>query len=150
MEIKDARLFQREAASDMLEHGWNIVEFEVLESRRQLRLKVNELIQLVNKSTITTNEIRQELLLGIAKFGPQLAIQLVRSLHRDDPQERQSIVWLLTLLDDTETIIPLQHMSIDKRLPRPIRLSASLALAGMGVTAETIDKHRRVRLYAIS
>lgn len=150
MEIEDARLFQREAASDMLGHGRKIVELEVLESRRQLRLKVNELIQLANKSTITTNEIRQELLLGIATFGHQLSIQLVRSLHREDPQECQSIVWLLTLLNDAQTIIPLQHMSIDKRLPRPVRLSASLALAGMGVTAETIDKHRRVRLYAIS
>ncbi len=150
MEMKDARLFQREAASAIAGHGRNIVELEVLESRRQLRLKANELIQLANKSTITTNEIRQELLFGIAKFGPQLAIQLVRSLHRDDLQERQSIVWLLTLLNDIQTIIPLQRMSVDKRLPRSIRLSASLALAGMGVTAEMIDKHRRVRLYAIS
>src|SRR5579859_2317770 len=99
MEIKGARLFQREAASDMLEHDRNIVELEVLEFRRQLRLKVNELIQLANKSTITTNEIRQELLLGIATFGPQLALQLLRALHRDDPQERQCIVWLLTLLN---------------------------------------------------
>ncbi len=145
---KGAGLFQHDA--NTLEHGWNIVELEVLESRRQLRLKVSELIHLVNNSNITTDEIRQQLLLGVAKFGTQLATQLVRSLHRDDAQERQSIVWLLTLLNENGTIKPLQHMSHDKSLPRPIRLSASLALAGMGVTAETIDDQRRVRLYAIS
>lgn len=147
MEKKGAELFQHEA--NTLEHGWNIVELEVLESRRQLRLKVNELIHLANNSTITTNEIQQQLLLGVAKFGTQLAVQLVRSLHRDDAQERQSIAWLLTLLNENDTITPLQHMLHDKRLSRPIRLSASLALAGMGVTAETIDDPRRVRLYAI-
>lgn len=148
MEKKGVRLFQPEA--DNLEYGWNIVELQVLESRRQLRLKVNELIRLVNNSAITTDEIQQQLLLGVAKFGTQLSAQLVRSLHCDDAQERQSIVWLLTLLNENETVTPLLHMSHDKRIPRPIRLSASLALAGMGVTAETIDDHRRVRLYAIS
>jgi hypothetical protein len=90
------------------------------------------------------------LLSGVTKFGPQLAMQLVRSLYRDDPLERQSVVWLLTLLNDTETITPLRHISDNKRLPRLIRLSASLALAGMGITAEKIDDHRRARLYAIS
>lgn len=140
---KSTSLFQRD-------HGRNIVELEVLESRRQLRLKVNELIRLANNSTITTGEMQQQLFLGVTRFGTQLAAQLVRSLHRDDPQERQSIVWLLTLLNTKETIIPLQYMSSDKRIPRSIRLSASLALAGMGVTAETIDNLHRTRLYAIS
>lgn len=143
MEKKSARLFQRD-------HGRNIVELEVFESRRQLRLNVNELIRLANNATITTGEMQQQLFLGVSRFGAQLAAQLVRSLHRDDPQERQSIVWLLTLLHATETILPLQHMSRDKRIPRSIRLSASLALAGMGVTAETIDNHHRTHLYAIS
>lgn len=141
---KGTRLFQRD-------HGRNIVELEVLESRRHLRLKVNELIRLANNpTTITTGEMQQQLSLGVSKFGAQLSGQLVRSLHRDDHQERQSIVWLLTLLNAKETITPLRHMSDDKRIPRSIRLSASLALAGMGVTAETIDSHRRTRLYAIS
>jgi hypothetical protein len=140
---KGARLF-------LPEHSKNIVEFEVLESRRQLRLNVNELIRLANNSTITTGEMQRRLFLGVARFGTQLATQLVRSLHRDDPQERQSIVWLFTLLNDQETIMPLRQITHDKRIPRPIRLSASLALAGMGVTAETIDDYRRVRLYAIS
>lgn len=143
MEKKSARLFQRD-------HGRNIVELEVFESRRQLRLNVNELIRLANNATITTGEMQQQLFLDVSRFGAQLAAQLVRSLHRDDPQERQSIVWLLTLLNAKETILPLQHMSRDKRIPRSIRLSASLALAGMGVTAETIDNHHRTHLYAIS
>ena len=94
--------------------------------------------------------MQQQLSLGVSRFGAQLAGQLVRSLHRDDPQERQSIVWLLTLLNAKETITPLRHMSHDKHIPRSIRLSATLALAGMGVTAETIDSHCRTRLYAIS
>lgn len=140
---KGARLF-------LPEHSRNIVELEVLESRRQLRLNVNELIRLANNSTITTGEMQQQLFLGVTRCGTQLAAQLVRSLHREDPQERQSIVWLLTLLNDKATIIPLRHISHDKHIPRSIRLSASLALAGMGVTAETIDNHRRTRLYAIS
>ncbi len=140
---KGTRLFQRD-------HSRNIVELEVLESRRHLRLNVQELIRLANNSTITTGEMQQQLSHGVSRFGNQLAGQLVRSLHRDDAQERQSIVWLLTLLNAKETITPLRHMSGDKRIPRSVRLSASLALAGMGVPVETIDSHRRTRLYAIS
>ncbi|HEX9131034.1 MAG TPA: hypothetical protein VF844_01945 [Ktedonobacteraceae bacterium] len=143
MEKKSARLFQRD-------RGRNIVELEVLESRRHLRLNVNELIRLANNATITTGEMQQQLFLGVSRFGTQLAAQLVRSLHRDDSQERQAIVWLLTLLNAKETITPLRHMSHDERIPRSIRLSASLALAGMGVTADMIDNHRCTRLYAIS
>jgi hypothetical protein len=148
MEKWDARLFQQEADSD--QRYRNIVEFEVLKSRRQLRLKVNELIQLASNSTLTTSEIQHHLLLSTATFGDQLALQLVRSLHRDDPQERQSIVWLLTLLHASETVTPLQHMSHNKRLPRSIRVSAALALAGMGATAESREENRRIRLHAIS
>lgn len=146
MEKRSARLSQPETATP----GWNIVEHEVLESRRQLRSKINELIRLASSSTLTTGEIRQQLLLAVATFGPQLATQLVRLLYRDDYQERQSAVWLLTLLNDAATIPPLQRMSGNKRIPRAIRLSASLALAGMGITEQTIDDHRRTRLYAIS
>ncbi|HEX6109285.1 MAG TPA: hypothetical protein VFZ02_07690 [Ktedonobacteraceae bacterium] len=125
------------------------MELEVLESRRQLRQKVNELIRLANNSTIPTDEIQRNLTLGVTRFGTQLSSQLLRSLHREDPQERQSIVWLLILLNDKVTIAPLQHISQDKRIPRPIRLSASLALAGIGATLESIENHRRSRLYAI-
>ncbi len=143
MEKKDARLFQDATH----EHSWNIVE---LECRRQLRHRIHELIQLASSSSIPTSEMRQHLLLGVAQFGKLFATQLVRSLQRDDQQERQAIVWLLTLLNEQETIPPLQQMARNERLPRSIRLSASLALAGMGATKEMTDNSRRVRLYAIS
>jgi phosphoenolpyruvate carboxylase len=140
---KGVRLFQPE-------HSRNIRELEVLEYRRQLRQKVNELIRLANNSTIPTEEMQRKLTLGVARFGTQLSSQLLRSLHREDSQERQSIVWLLILLNEKVTVAPLQHISQDKRIPRSIRLSASLALAGLGATLETIEYHRRTRLYAIS
>lgn len=148
MEKWDAGLFQREA--DTHQQGRNVVKLEVLESRRQLRLTVNQLIRLASNSAHTTSEIKQYLRLSVATFGDQLAIQLVRSLARDDPWERQSVVWLLTLLNDRETIPPLQRMSHNKRLPRSIRLSAALALAGMGETAEMKEENSCIRLYAIS
>ncbi|HYK84712.1 MAG TPA: HEAT repeat domain-containing protein, partial [Ktedonobacteraceae bacterium] len=103
-----------------------------------------------NAPTLTTSEMREYLLLGVATYGQPFATQLVRSLQSDDTQKRQNVVWLLTLLDDPETIPLLQQMSHNERLSRKIRLSASLALAGMGVTAEVLDQHKRVRLYAIS
>ena len=143
MEKKGARLFQQSTS----ERDWNIVE---LDSRRQLRLKVNKLICMTNDVTLTTTDIRKHLLQNAAAFGKSLAAQLVRSLHRDDYAERQSIIWLLTLLDDPETILPLQQMSRNPHLPRAIRLSASLALAGMGITVEMLEENRRSRLYAIS
>ena len=145
---KSARLFQKETNS--LEFYGNIVELEVLESRRHLRLKVNELIRLVTNSSASTEEIQRYLSLSLTEFGAQLSSQLLRSLNRDDPQERQSIVWLLVLLNDSQTIAPLRNISIDKRIPRSIRISASLALAGMGATAETNENYRYTRLYAIS
>ena len=140
---KGVRLFQPE-------HSRNIRELEVLEYRRQLRQKVNELIRLANNSTIPTDEMQRKLTLGVTRFGTQLSSQLLRSLHREDSQERQSIVWLLILLNEKVTVAPLQHISQDKRIPRSIRISASLALAGLGATLETIEYHRRTRLYAIS
>jgi HEAT repeat protein len=140
---RDARQFQH--ATDIGKQGWNIVE---LESRRQLRRKVNELIELVDDPTITSSDMREQLLLGVATFGDQFAMQLVRSLHRDDQYERQSIVWLLTLLDDQATIPILEQMSRDERQTRPIRLSAALTLAGMGATAEMMDDPWHKRLYA--
>ncbi len=154
MEKRDARLFQANLTDlDDLHstiHNWNILE---LESRRHLRNRVQEVIQLVDYSTLTTSEIRQHLLQGMATFGKPFAMQLVRSLNCDDHQERQAIVWLLTVLDDADTLPPLTHMTHQKNLPRAIRLSAALALAGMGATRETqqtTQNHRRVLLYAIS
>jgi hypothetical protein len=148
MEKKGARLFQKEANSQ--EFLGNIVELEVLESRRHLRQTVNELIRLVTNTGASTEEIRQLLSFSLTGLGAQLSSQLLRSLNRDDPQERQSIVWLLTLLNDSQTIEPLRHISLDEHIPRSIRLSASLALAGMGATTETTENYRRASLYAIS
>ena len=142
MEKRDARLFHHN------HQRWNIVDVEVLESRRHLHQKVNELIRLTTDSSLSTGEIRQHLLHGIATFGPRFTMQLVRSLHRDDPNERQSIVWLLTILNDRDTITPLQQMSHNEHLPRLVQLSASLALAGMGATREMLEDQRS-RLYAI-
>jgi hypothetical protein len=148
---RDARLFQDEKnAGETLAHGWNIVE---LESHRQLRQTIHELMLLANSSSISTSEMQQRLLHGVVMFGKRFATQLVRSLQRDDQQERQTIVWLLTILNDQDTIQPLQQMVLNERLPRKVRLSASLALAGMGATREVADLNngnRRVRLYAIS
>ncbi len=142
---RDARQFQHEANTN--EQRWNIVE---LESRRQLHRKVHELIELVDDPMITTSEMRQQLLQGVATFGNRFAMQLVRSLHCEDHHERQSIVWLLTLLDDQTTVLLLQQLSHDERQPRSVRLSAAFALAGMGATAEMREDSRRRRLYAIS
>lgn len=124
-----------------------------LESHRHLRQKIDELIRLSTSQFITTSEMQQRLLLGVVMFGKRFATQLVRSLHRDDHQERHAIVWLLTVLNDKDTVLPLQQMARNERLPRPIRLSASLALAGMGATKEVEEQNngtRHIRLYAIS
>ncbi|HLX40960.1 MAG TPA: hypothetical protein VKR42_10515 [Ktedonobacteraceae bacterium] len=152
MEKEGARLFQHETNSDKRnnQNGWNIVELEVLESRRQLRQKVNELIGLCNSSTLTTSEIRHQMLLGVTSFGDQLATQLVRSLLCDDLQKRQNIVWLLTVLHDASTIPPLQRIALNTRLSRSIRLSAALALAGIGATAELRENIPTRQIYAIS
>ena len=83
-------------------------------------------------------------------YGTPFTAQLARSVRREDKQERQAVVWLLTLLNDQNAIAPLQLIAYNKRLPRSIRLSASLALAGMGATKEVVEDHRRVRMYAIS
>jgi hypothetical protein len=141
---KSARMFRQERTNDP--YSWNIVE---LESFRQLRQKVNELIELCNDPTCTTNEMRHLLRLNMATFGHPFGAQLVRALRCDDSERRQDIVWLLTLLDQHATIPLLQKMSANERLSRPIRLSAALALAGMGATAEVTEPRRRERLYAI-
>ena len=145
MEKGRARRFQPATAA--FEQSWNVVE---LTTRKQVRQKINELLRQCSDSSVTTSDMRQELLQGVAAFGNHFATQLVRSLHRDDDAERQSLIWLLTVLNARETIPPLQHMAANRHLPRAIRLAASLALAGMGVTAEMIEKNRRVYLYAIS
>jgi hypothetical protein len=145
MEKGRARQFQ--PATTAFEQSWNVVE---LSTRKQVRQNINQLLRQCDDSSMTTSAIRQELLQGVAAFGNHFATQLVRSLHRADDAERQSITWLLTVLNSSETIPPLQQMAANKRLPRAVRLAASLALAGMGVTAETIEQNRRLRFYVMS
>ena len=144
MERRDARLFQQDATNN---EGWNIVE---LESHRRFRQKVNELIHLTTLTEITTSELQQALQQCREEYGPRFVTQIVRALHQEDEQERQAVVALLVLLHDSSTISPLQRLASDKRCPRSIRLSASLALAGMGIMVERTEDSRRVRLYAIS
>ena len=126
------------------------MELEVLESRRLLRQKVIELIQLAMNFSLSTDEIQQQLHLNLSEFGMQFTSQLLRSLNRDDPLVRQSIVRLLTMLNDTQTIESLQHMSLDKRLSRSIRLSASLALAGMEAAEETHEIRLQTHLRLVN
>ncbi len=145
---KSTRLFPQEIHS--LELNRNIVELEVVESRRLLRQKVYELIQQATNFSISTDDIQQQLQHDLKEFGPQFTSQLLRSLKLEDSQTRQSIVRLLILLNDAQTIEPLRNMSLDKRLSRDIRLSASLALAGMGATEEIHIMGRHAHLYAIS
>jgi hypothetical protein len=142
-----ARLFPQKAKS--LEICRNIVELEVFESRRQLRQKVNEIIRLTTNATTSTEEIQRNLALRVTEFGEQLSLQLLRSLIRADPQERHAIVLLLILLNDTQTIAALRHISKDEGFSRSIRLSAALALAGMGETEETRNNYQRDHLHVM-
>ncbi len=144
MEKGDGRQFQHEARSE--EHGWNVVE---LESRKNLRATIHEFIYLTNHSSLTTGEIEQRLQDCAARFGHLFAVQLVHSLQRDEQDERAAIVWLLTRLNDPLTIPLLQRMAHNEQLARPIRLSAALALAGMGQLPQRNELSRR-RLYAMS
>jgi hypothetical protein len=149
MEQKSARLFRRSTGGQPSnERSRNIVE---LNSRRQLRLTVHELIRYVNDPTLTTSDMREQLQHAAASFGSQLTIKLVRSLHHSDAQERQSVIWLLTLLNDDAAVGPLMRMSHNPQLPRAVRLSASLVLAGMGQSPAMIAaQNRQPRLYAIN
>jgi hypothetical protein len=145
MEKGDARQFLHEASSEPV--SGNIVE---LESHRHLYNKVNELIHIAVSSNISTQDMRQLLHLNSSSFGSRFATQLVRALQREDEDEREAVVWLLTVLDDPQTIPHLQHLALNQNLTRATRLAASLALAGMGATREMIATPQRMRLYAIS
>ena len=147
MEKKGASLFQTE--DDSIKFSRNIVELEVLETRRRLRQIVRELIRLTTYSNTSTEEIKHALSLMLNEFGAQLPSQLLRSLSCADYLERQSIVLLLTLLNDPQTIAALRHISLDSRISRSIRLAAALALAGMGATAETKDHYLHTPQQAI-
>ncbi|MGZ3621559.1 MAG: hypothetical protein ACXWPG_00530 [Ktedonobacteraceae bacterium] len=142
-----ARLFPKKVNS--LEICGNIVELEVFESRRQLRQKVYELIRLATLTAASTEEIQRNLALRRTEYGDQLSLQLLRSLIRSDPQEHHAIVLLLILLNDPLTIAELRRISKDKNFSRSIRLSAALALAGMGETEKTKKNYLCDHLHAM-
>jgi hypothetical protein len=146
MENWDARLFQTMAkhthvavenlpaqTSTTSSFSQNVVE---LESQRELRRKASDIVQQCRSNTVTTSELRQQLQACAATFGSRFSLHLARSLQEshNNQEDRQAIVWLLTLLNDTATIPLLQQIANQQRLTRAIRLSASLALAGMGAT----------------
>jgi hypothetical protein len=113
--------------------GCNIIEFE---SQSNLHKQINTLIRLVVSSRLTTEELRQLLHLHRSNLGSCFAIQLVSSLQRENEDERQAVIWLLTLLNDPQTIPQLQYHTLNRKRARAIRLAAALALAGMGATSE--------------
>jgi hypothetical protein len=141
MENWDTRLFQTMAKHTNLQEqtptissfSQNVVE---LESQRELRRKANEIVQHCHSHTVTTSELRQQLQACATAFGSRFSLHLARSLQepRNNQSDRQAIVWLLTLLNDKTTIPLLQDIANQQQLTRAIRLSASLALAGMGAT----------------
>jgi HEAT repeat protein len=144
MEKWDARPLQSEDPTE--EYGWNVLK---LESRKNLHSKIHEFIDLTTNSTLSTSEIQQHLQLCQIQYGKQFSTLLVNYLKRADAAEREAIVWLLTQLQDEDTIPLLQNLSQQKQQSRAIRLSAALALAGLGQTPEMI-RAARPFLYAIS
>lgn len=158
MEKRDAELFQVSLTTLTTSttspfsstNDRNIVE---LESRRQLRYNVHEVINLTINSDLTTDELRHMLHHGITTFGKSFITQLVRSLQCDDAQQREAVVFLLTALNDADTHTPLQKMAQNESLSRAIRLSAALTLCGMGVQRDqSFNDRQRVRsprLYAV-
>jgi hypothetical protein len=147
MEKGGTRLFRFESTVNTLDTHWNIVE---LESHRLLREKINELISLSDNATITTSEMTRYVRDAAARFGPRFTIHLIRSLQHEDPAQRESITWLLILLDDREAIPHLQSMARNEQFTRSLRLSAALTLAGMGATEEVVRSRQKERYYAIS
>lgn len=144
MEKWDTGLLQQPCST---EHTCNLVE---LDARREIRRQVHTLIDLATYTPTSTSEIRQRLSECTTRFGSPFATHLVRSLQQyDDEDERQSLVWLLTVLNDAATIPQLQHIVLNERLSRSIRLAASLALAGMNATHEVTSPSRSKHLYAI-
>jgi hypothetical protein len=112
-----------------------------LESQRELRHRASDIVQHCHSNTVTTSELHQHLQACMTTFGSRFSLHLARSLQepRNNQADRQAIVWLLTLLNDKATIPLLQQIANQQRLTRAIRLSASLALAGMGATLPSED-----------
>jgi hypothetical protein len=147
MEKWDRRLFQQDAAITGHDDGWNIVE---LESRRDLRQKIDALIDLSLRNAITTSELHASLSDLLTHYGQRFVLLLVRCLSTKNEEKRQTVVQLITLLNTPEALPHLESLAHSEQTPRSIRLSASLALAGMGSSSDIRQKPKRVRSYAIS
>src|SRR6266700_2861864 len=141
MEKGGTRLFQFKSTVNTFDTHWNIVE---LESHRLLREKINELISLSDNATITTSEMTRYVHDAAARFSPRFTSHLIRSLQHEDSAQRESITWLLILLDDREAIPHLQAMAHNEQFTRSLRLSAALTLAGMGATEEMARTHQKI------
>jgi hypothetical protein len=144
MEKWDARPLQSDCPT--AEDGWNVFK---LESRKNLHSKIHEFIDLTIHSTLSSSEIHQRLQQCQQHYGQPFTNLLVHYLKRTNSVEREALVWLLTQLQDQDTIPLLQKLSQQKQQPRSVRLSAALALAGMGETSEMLTTTRPF-LYAIS
>jgi hypothetical protein len=147
MEKRDNRLFQQEAANTGHDQSWNIVE---LESRRDLRQKIDECIHATLSNALSTSELQQSLSFLQEHYNLRFITLLVHCLYTKDAEKRQAVVQLLTILQAPEAIPQLEALVQSQHLPRSLRLSASLALAGMGATPETQPKSKPLRNYAIS
>ncbi len=145
MEKRGTRLFQPSAAKMGHDTRWNIVE---LESRRDLRQKIDELISLTLYTTISTSELQHLLSLTLERYGQRFITLLVRALSTKDAEKRQTIVDLLTILNAPEAIPHLQALAQSARAARSVRLSASLALAGMNATPEMTQEWKITRTCA--
>ena len=144
MEKWDARPLRSNYSTE--EYDWNVLK---LESRKNLHSKIHEFIDLATYSSLSTSDIQHRLQLCQQQYGKPFAVLLVHYLKQTDAVEREAIVWLLTQLQDQDTIPLLQKLSQHEQQSRSVRLSAALALAGMGQTTEVITATRPF-LYAIS
>ena len=147
MEERDTRLFQQEIAITEHDASWNIVE---LESHRDLRQKIDEMLHLALYNAITTSGLQHQLSQTREQYGARCITLLVHSLYTKDAEKCQTVVQLLTLLQAPEAIPQLETLAHNEQTPRSVRLAASLALAGMNATPETRPKQKSPRSYAIS
>jgi hypothetical protein len=141
MEKGDIRLFRFGSTVNTLDTHWNVVE---LASHKLLREKINELISLSHNSTTTTSAMTRHVHDAAARFGRRFTSHLIHSLQRADSTHRESITWLLILLDDRDAIPQLQTMARNEQLARSLRLSAALTLAGMGATEELTKLRQKI------
>lgn len=146
MEKRDTLLSMHKAGTPS---SGTIVE---LMSHFQLRRSIDELIHLTMDNSLSTTDLSHRVHEYSRLYGSRFSASLVRSLQSHDAATRQSIIWLLTILGDEATVPLLKQLASNQKQSRLIRLSASLALAGMGATPEVAaapSPNKYARLYAI-